>query len=154
VAAIALSSLRILEIGLLLGKSLTGDVGLFAIVLGIAGAVILFCSAYFLEPYRRILLGIAGGAAVGLAVASVLGLDHAIGSVFGIILAVLGAIVGASVVPRYFYAFVIGASAFGGAAMAMSGVHSLFPGVGLFDRASGGLLPAMLTLALSVIGIV
>jgi hypothetical protein len=47
-----------LEIGLLLGRSLTGDIGVVAIIFGIVGAVILFGAAYFLEPYRRILLGL------------------------------------------------------------------------------------------------
>ena len=65
-----------LEIGLLLGRSLTGDVGLLAIILGIVGAVLLFGAAYALEPYRRILLGLSAGAAVGLSIASVFGLDH------------------------------------------------------------------------------
>ena len=48
------------EIGLLLGRAITGDVGLLAIILGIVGAVILFGATYFLEPYRRILLGLSG----------------------------------------------------------------------------------------------
>ncbi|MFZ0397040.1 MAG: hypothetical protein WAM06_03230, partial [Methyloceanibacter sp.] len=138
-----------LEIGLLLGRSLTGDVGLVAIILGIVGAVILFGAAYFLEPYRRILLGLSMGALVGLSIASVLGLDHFIGGVLGVVLAVVGAAIGAIIVPRYFDAFVIVASAFGGAAMVMAGAHWLFPGVGLFDRTTGGFLPALLTFVLS-----
>ena len=72
-----------LEIGLLLGRWLTGDIGLVAIILGIVGAVILFCAAYFLEPYRRILLGFSAGALVGLSIASVFGLDHFVGGVLG-----------------------------------------------------------------------
>jgi hypothetical protein len=139
-----------LEIGLLLGKSLTGDVGPLAIILGIVGAVILLFAAYSLEPFRRILLGLSAGAAVGLGLASVLGLDHLI---VGIVLAVVGASIGASIVPRYFDAFVIVASAFAGATMVMAGAHSLFPGVGLFDRSAGGLLPAAMTLVLTALGI-
>ena len=142
-----------LELGLLLGRSLTGDVGLVAIILGIVGAVILFGAAYFLEPYGRILLGLSMGALVGLSIASVLGLDHFIGGVLGVVLAVVGAAIGAIIVPRYFDAFVIVASAFGGAAMVMAGAHWLFPGVGLFDRATGGFLPALLTFVLSAVGI-
>lgn len=46
-----------LDIGLMLGRWLTGDVGAIAIVLGIAGAVLLGAASYFLEPYRRLLLG-------------------------------------------------------------------------------------------------
>lgn len=62
------------EIGLLLGRALTGDVGLLAIILGIVGAVILFGATYFLEPYRRILLGLSAGALIGLSIATVFGL--------------------------------------------------------------------------------
>ena len=142
-----------LEIGLLLGRWLTGDVGLVAIALGIVGAVILFGAAYFLEPYRRILLGLSAGAMVGLAIASVFGLDHFVGGVLGAVLAVVGAVIGAIIVPRYFDAFVIVASGFGGAAMVMAGAHLLFPGVGLFDRAAGGFLPTLEMFVLAVIGI-
>ena len=113
------------------GWSLTGDVGLVAIILGIVGAVILFGATYFLEPYRRILLGLSMGALIGLSIATVFGLDHFIGGVLGVVLAVVGAVIGAIIVPRYFDAFVIVASAFGGAAMVMAGAHWLFPGVGL-----------------------
>jgi hypothetical protein len=124
-----------------------------AITLGVVGAVLMFLASYFLEPYRRLLLGISGGAAVGLAVASLFGWDHGASGVFALFLAVFGAIVGASVVPRYFDAFIIGASAFGGAAMLMAGAHTLLPGVALFDRASGGMLPAMMTVVLTVLGV-
>jgi hypothetical protein len=142
-----------LEIGLLLGRWLTGGIGLVAIIFGIVSAVILFCAAYFLEPYRRILLGLSAGAMVGLSIAAVFGLDHFLGGVIGVILAVVGAAIGAIIVPRYFDAFVIVSSAFAGAAMVLAGAHWLFPGVGLFDRAAGGLLPALELFVLSVIGI-
>jgi hypothetical protein len=141
------------EIGALFGRLLTGDTGVLAIILGVISAVVLFVASYTLEPYRRILIGLSAGAAVGLAVAYMLGMDHVMGGILGIVLAVVGAIVGASLVPRYFDALIIGASAFGGAAMLMAGAHTLFPGVNLFDRASGGLLPAILTLVLAVLGI-
>jgi hypothetical protein len=57
------------------------------------------------------------------------------------------------IVRKYFDAFVIVASAFGGATMVMAGAHWLFPGVGLFDRAAGGFLPTLVTFVLSAIGI-
>ena len=142
-----------LEIGLLLGRWLTGGIGLVAIIFGIVSAVILFCAAYFLEPYRRILLGLSAGAMVGLSIAAIFGLDHFLGGVIGVILAVVGAAIGAIIVPRYFDAFVIVSSAFAGAAMVLAGAHWLFPGVGLFDRAAGGLLPALELFVLSVIAI-
>ena len=141
-----------LEIGLLLGRSLTGDIGVVAIIFGIVGAVILFGAAYFLEPYRRILLGLSVGAMVGLSITSVSGLDYFVGGAVGVVLAVVGAIIGGIIVPRYFDAFIIVASAVTGAAMVLAGAHWLFPGVGLLDRAAGGFLPALELFILSVIG--
>jgi len=142
-----------LEIGLLLGKSLTGDMGLLAIILGIVGAVILFAASYSLEPYRRILLGLSAGAAIGLSMASVFGLAHLAGGLLGTISAVVGAVIGAMIVPRYFDTFIVVASAFGGAALVMAGAHLLFPGVELFDRSAGGVLPGVVTLILMAVGI-
>lgn len=49
------------DVGLLLGRAFTGDVGTTAIVLGISGALILGAASYVLEPYRRVLLGVSGG---------------------------------------------------------------------------------------------
>ena len=40
-----------------------------------------------------------------------------------------------------------------GAAITMAGAHHLLPGVGIFDRASGGALPALITLVLAVAGV-
>jgi hypothetical protein len=37
--------------------------------------------------------------------------------------------------------------------MLMAGAHSLLPGVGLFDRSSGGFLPATMTIILAVLGV-
>jgi hypothetical protein len=141
------------DIGLLLGRSLTGDVGLIAIILGVVGAIILAGAAYSLEPYRRILLGVSGGVLVGLSLASVFGLDSSSGGFLGTLLAVIGGLIGASIVPKFFDSFIIGASAFGGAAMVMAGAHLLLPGVGLFDRAAGGILPTLITMGLTVVGI-
>lgn len=142
-----------LEIGLLLGKSLTGAVGTIAIVLGIAGAVLLWMASYFLEPYRRILLGVSGGMLFGLSLAALLGLDNLLGGFFGTILALVCGLIGGFIVPLFFDLFVIVASAFGGAAMVMTGAHLLLPGVGVFDRAAGGLLPLLITLVLAAAGI-
>jgi hypothetical protein len=141
------------DIGLLLGRSLTGDVGVLAIVLGIIGAIILAVAAYTLEPYRRILLGVSGGVFLGLALATLFDLDGPGGGVLGALLAVVGGVIGASVVPRYFDSFIIVASAFGGAVLLMAGAHLLLPGVGLFDRGSGDVIPRLLTIVLTLIGI-
>ena len=64
-----------LDVGLLLGRAFTGDVGTTAIVLGLASALILGAASYILEPYRRVLLGVSGGILFGLSVAAAFGLD-------------------------------------------------------------------------------
>jgi hypothetical protein len=142
-----------LEIGLLLGQWLSGEVGPIAFILGIVGAIVLFCATYFLEPYRRVLVGISGGALLTLSLAYLLGLDHLIGGVLGTALVVAGGLVGAIVVPQVFDSIIIAASAFGGATLAMAGAHLLLPGVGLFDRFAGGLPPRLMTIVLTAIGI-
>jgi predicted esterase len=76
------------DIGLLLGQWLSGEVGVFAFVLGVIGAVIFFSATYALEPYRRVLIGFSGGALLTLSLAYLLGLDHLIGGVFGTLLVV------------------------------------------------------------------
>ena len=140
-----------LDIGLLIGKSLTGEVGLVAHGLGIAGAIALGLASYFLEPYRRILLGVSGGLLLGLALSAAFGLD---GRLLGGVLPIIGAVVGGVVVPRFFDLFVVVATASSGAAMIVSGMHLLFPGVGLFDTAGGMFIARLLIMILGVIGIV
>ncbi len=141
------------DIGLLLGRSLTGDTGTLAIVIGIVGAVFLGFSSYALEPFRRMLLGISAGFLFGLSVAAAFGLDGLLGGVFGVLLAIVCGLLGGLVVSLFFDRFVIAASAISGAIVAMAGAHHLFPGVGLFDRAGGGLLPSLITLVLALLGV-
>jgi hypothetical protein len=142
-----------LEIGLLLGQWLSGELGPLAYILGIVGAIGLFCATYSLEPYRRVLVGFSGGALIALSLAYLLGVDQLIGGIVGTVLVVAGGLVGAMIVPQVFDSIVIAASAFGGATMAMAGAHLLLPGVRLFDRLAGGLSPRLMTIVLAVIGI-
>jgi len=142
------------EIGILLGNWMTGDVGWGAIALGIVGALILGVSSYFLEPLRRVLLGVSAGFMLGLAVAELLGLENLFGGIIGLLLAVAFGVAGGGVVPRLFDKFVVAVSAVGGAAMVMNGAHFLFPGIALFDRSTEGLLPSLLAIVLAVIGII
>ena len=141
-----------LDIGLLLGRSLTGEVGFTAIVFGLIGAIALALASYFLEPYRRVLIGVFGGFLLGVSLAALLGLEGGVGGIVGTLLGVIFGFIGGFVVPRYFDSFLIVASAISGAAMVMTGAHILMPGVSLFDRASGGFLPAFLSLVLAVAG--
>jgi hypothetical protein len=140
------------DLCLMLGRAFRGDVGTTAIILGIAGAIILGAASYLLEPYRRILLGVSGGILFGLPVAAAFGLDGWFGGFFGRMLALVCDVVGGLLVPRFFDLFVIGASAVSGAAMVMIGANHILPGVGFFDRAVGGVLLALLTVVLAVAG--
>ena len=142
------------DIGLLLGRSLTGDVGTTAIVLALAGAIALGAASYFLEPYRRILLGVSGGVLIGLSLAAALDLDTMLGAVMAKLLVLICGVLGGILVPRFFDAFVIGSSAFSGAVMSIIGAHHLFPNLGLFDIATGGLLPAALAVVLTLLGVI
>jgi hypothetical protein len=141
------------DVGLLLGRTFTGDVGTTAIVLGIAGAFVLGAASYILEPYRRVLLGVSGGILFGLSVAAVLGLDGGFGGFFGRVLALVCGGAGGLLVPRFFDLFVIGASAVSGAALVMTGANHILPGVGFFDRAAGGVLPLFIMIILAVAGV-
>jgi hypothetical protein len=141
------------DVGLLLGRAFTVDVGTTAIVLGIAGAFILGVASYFLEPYRRVLLGVSGGILFGLSVAAAFGLDGWLGGFFGRVLALVCGAIGGLLVPRFFDLFVIGASAVSGAAMVMTGANHILPGVGAFDRAAGCVLPSLATIILAVAGV-
>ena len=141
------------DVGLLLGRASTGDAGTTAIVLGLAGAIILGAASYILEPYRRVLLGVSGGILFGLSVAAAFGLDGWFGGFFGRVLALVCGAVGGLLVPRFFDLFVVGASAVSGAAMVMTGANHILPSVGFFDRAAGGVLPSLVTIILAVVGI-
>ncbi len=140
------------EIGFLLGEWLAGgDVGTLAIVLGIVGAVAAASATYYLEPYRRVLLGYWGGALVILSLASLLGLDKLTSGFLGILLAVAGGVIGAMLTSRYFDLFVVVASAFGGATLAVAGAKALLMSMGW--PVSGVLLPALCTVILSLLGV-
>jgi hypothetical protein len=121
------------DVGMLLGRALTGDVGTTAIVLGIAGAFILGVASYVLEPNRRVLLGVSGGILFGLSVSSAFGLDVWLGGFFGRIFALVCGAIGSLLMPRFFDIFVIAASAVSGAAMVLIGANHILPGIQLID---------------------
>lgn len=141
------------DIGLLLGRSLTGTVGTTAIVLGVIGAILLGAASYFLEPFRRILIGVSGGLLIGFSIAALFGLDGLLGGFFGTLLAVVCGLIGGFVVPRVFDLFVIVASSFGGAVLLMTGANLLLPWAGIFDRTSGSFFPLLLTVVLAGLGV-
>jgi hypothetical protein len=138
------------EIGLLVGRWLTGDVGIVAITLGVAAAVSAAAAAYLLEPYRRVLLGFTGGVVLSLAFAAVLDLDRVMSGFAGVVLVGVGGAVGATVAMKYFDLFIIAASAFGGAALIVTGGQLLLPTPA---EPTGTILPALLTVILGVFGL-
>lgn len=139
-----------LEIGLLLGRWLTGDVGVLAFTLGLAIAVAAAAAAYFLEPYRRALVGFMGGVVLVLTTLSVLGMDRVLAGFSATILAAIGGIIGATIALRYFDIFIVVASAFGGAALIITGAQLLLP---TSAELSGSVLPALLTIILGTFGL-
>jgi hypothetical protein len=141
------------DVGILLGRALTGDVDTTAIVLGTAGAFILGVASYVLEPYRRVLLGVSGGILFGFSVSSAFGLDVWLGGFFGRIFALVCGAIGSLLMPRFFDIFVIAASAVSGAAMVLIGANHILPGVQLIDPAAGGALPSLITIILAAAGI-
>jgi hypothetical protein len=142
-----------LDIGIIVGRMITGEIGPLAIGLGIAGAVALGAASYFLEPYRRILLGVSGGFLFGLSLGTALGLESVMGGLFMRALAFACAIAGGILVPRFFNPFVIGASAISGASLLMTGLHELAPGIRLFDSASGEPLAVAALVILALVGV-
>ena len=141
------------DVGLLLGRAFTGDIGTTAIVLGFVGGFVLGAASYILEPYRRVLLGVSSGILLGLSVAAALGIDGWLGGFFGSVLALVCGVAGGLLVPRFFDLFVVIASAVSGAALVMTGANRILPGVGVFDRAAGGLLPSLVFIILAVVGV-
>ena len=138
-----------LEIGLLLGKWVTGSIGPIAVMLGTTGGVLAASSAYYFEPYRRTLLGYIGGALIMLSLASAVGLDRVTHGFISAVVSVAGGLIGATVARSYFDWFVVGASAVGGATLVVAGAQMVLP----IAQASGSLLPIVLTAILTIIGI-
>jgi hypothetical protein len=139
-----------LEIGLLLGRWLTGDVGVLAFALGLALAAAAAAAAYYLEPYRRALVGFMGGVVLVLAILSILGMDRMIASFSAMILAAVGGVLGATIALRYFDVFIVVASAFGGAALIVTGAQLILPTP---TEPSGSILPTLLTVILGTFGL-
>ncbi len=139
------------ELGLLLGRWLTGDIGAVAVTLGIAIAALAFGLAYYLEHYRRALVGFTGGVVLVLAVLSLLGLERVMSGFSGIVLALIGGVVGATVALKYFDLFIVASSSFGGAALIITGAQLLLP-TQTVEQFSG-FLPTLLTVILGVFGL-
>ena len=144
-------------VGYWLGLALTGNTsltaGILEAILAIAGGVIFAAAAYWLEPIRRILAGVAVGLSLALSIGYALGA----GSLISLVLALGGAVIGGIVVPMVFDPLIVVGSALSGAATVMDGAHLIVPGVSFLDRASilaaGGLLPLLIWIVLGAVGL-
>ena len=116
--------------GSLLTSAPEGEMSFVKLIFGFGGAVLFAGGAYFFEPFRRILIGIGLGSLLGGLIAGALGLT----GFFGVAIMIVGAVIGAGLTLRVFDAFIVVSSAFGGAGLAMDGVHLIFRSLDLLDR--------------------
>ena len=141
------------ELGSFLTGTSSGEMSLVGLIFACGGGVVFALGAYFLEPIRRILIGIGLGSLLGGLVANALGLA----GVFGIVIMIIAAAIGAGLTLAVFDRFIIIASAFGGAGLAMDGTHQIFRSLDIFDRATivdGAVAPAVIWMVLSAIAVV
>ena len=130
-------------LGSLITTTSPGEMSFVKALFAGGGAILFAAGAYFFEPFRRILIGIGLGSLLGALIASALGLTGFLGVVVMAIAAVLGAFVTLAV----FDAFIVVASALGGAGLVMDGIHLLFSSWMMFDRstiAEGAMVPLVI----------
>ncbi len=140
------------ELGLFLTSTPADEFSVFRLAFAGGGAVVFAAGAYFLEPFRRVLLGIGLGSLLGGLIANALGLT----GFLGVVIMAIAAFIGAGIVLRVFDAFIIGATALGGAGLAMDGAHLVFRSLGILDRTTivnGAVTPLIIWLVLGAIAI-
>ncbi len=137
-------------LGSLVTGAAEGEMSLIKLLFGLGGGVFFAGAAHFIEPFRRILIGIGLGSLIGGLIASAIGLTGIVGT----IIMIVGAVIGAGITLAAFDKFIIVASAFGGAGLAMDGLHLILRNIDVLDRTAGGLIPILIwvfvgTLAMS-----
>ena len=129
--------------GSLLTGAPPGETNLTKLLFAIGGGVLFAVSAYFLEPFRRILIGIGLGSLIGGLIASALGVT----GFFGVVIMMVAAVIGAGITLAVFDTFIVVASAIGGAGLAMDGLYLIFKSIDILDRtaiANGALVPLII----------
>jgi hypothetical protein len=127
-------------LGSLLSGAGEGEMSFLKLLFGLGGGVLFAGVAYYLEPFRRILIGIGLGSLIGGLIASAIGLTGIVGTV----IMIAGALIGAGITLAVFDRFIIVASAFGGAGLAMDGLHLILRNVDILDRTSGEVIPLVI----------
>ena len=136
--------------GSLLTGAPPGDANLIKLFFAIGGGVLFAASAYFLEHFRRILIGIGLGSLIGGLIASALGVT----GFLGIAIMIVAGVIGAGITLAVFDAFIVVASALGGAGLAMDGLHLIFASIEILDRtaiANGAVVPLIIWIVASTI---
>lgn len=136
------------ELSALLGASGAATNLIVALGTGVAFGL----AAYYLEPFRRILIGVGLGSLFGGLIADAAGLTGFIGAALMFVTAMMGVFV----TLRIFDIFVIVSTAIGGAGMAMEGLSFIAPSFPLFDKSAiqqGAALPLAAWLVLALVGL-
>lgn len=129
--------------GSLLTGAPPGETNLTKLLFALGGGVLFAVSAYYLEPFRRVLIGVGLGSLVGGLIASAIGVS----GFLGVAIMIVAAVIGAGITLAVFDTFIVVASAFGGAGLAMDGLHLIFKSIDILDRiaiATGGLVPLII----------
>ena len=140
------------ELGIFLISTPADEFSVFRLAFAGGGAVVFAAAAYFLEPFRRILLGIGLGSLLGGLIANALGLT----GFLGVVIMAIAAFIVAGIVLRVFDAFIIGATALGGAGLAMDGAHLVLESLRILDRTTivtGAVTPLIIWLVLGTAAI-
>lgn len=139
-------------LGALLTNAAPAEMSLIKLIVAIAIGVFFFLSAYILEPFRRILIGIGLGSLVGGFIASAIGLV----GFLGVIVMFFGAVLGALITLAVYDIFIIIASSFGGAGLFMYGLYHIFQSSTLFyigNIEHGSVIPLIIWLVASAVAI-
>lgn len=126
--------------GSLLTGAPPGDANLIKMFFAIGGGVLFAGGAYFLEPFRRILIGVGLGSLIGGLIASAIGLT----GFLGVVIMIVAGVIGAGITLAVFDTFIVVASAYGGAGLAMDGAHLILGSMAILDRtaiATGAMAP-------------
>jgi hypothetical protein len=137
-------------LGSLLSGAPEGEMSFVKVIFAVSGGALFAGWAYFFEPIRRILVGIGLGSLLGGLIASALGLT----GFFGVLIMIVGAVVGAGITLAVFDTFIVVASAFGGAGLAMDGGHLIFRSLDILDRAAiaeGAITPLIIWVVVGAI---
>lgn len=130
-------------LGSLITSTPPGEMSFLKALFAGGGGILFAAGAYFFEPFRRILIGIGLGSLLGALVASALGMT----GVIGVIIMAAAAVIGAFVTLAVFDAFIVVASALGGAGLVMDGINLFFPSWMILNRstiAEGAMVPLVI----------